>query len=85
MLHSLLHPALLTVHAGELKGNISVVVSNHPDLEPIAQQFGIEFICIGQPHAPQEERKQRMEEMLEQILQDKQIELIVMARCPPAA
>ena len=69
-----------SVSAGELRCEINVVVSNHPDLEWVAQAFGIEFVCISQPHAPRDQRKQRMESMLEDIFQQKGTELIVMAR-----
>ena len=66
--------------AGELKCDLNVIVSNHPDLEHVAQAFNIDFVCIAQPTAPKEKRKQQMESMLEDILHEKGTELIIMAR-----
>ncbi|KAK9841584.1 hypothetical protein WJX74_008312 [Apatococcus lobatus] len=71
---------LIRHKSGELKCDINVVVSNHPDLEWVAQAFGIDFVCISRPQAPKEQRKQVMESMLEDIFQEKGTELIVMAR-----
>lgn len=68
---------------GELKANLKVVVSNHRDLEDISKFFGVPFLYIGQPDAPEQERKARMEAALESILEEHKIDLIVLARCMP--
>ncbi|KAK9859368.1 hypothetical protein WJX84_006278 [Apatococcus fuscideae] len=71
---------LIRHRQGELKCDLNVIVSNHPDLEHVAQAFNIDFVCIAQPTAPKEKRKQQMESMLEDILHEKGTELIIMAR-----
>jgi formyltetrahydrofolate deformylase len=38
-----LYDLLLRHRAGELHCDIPLIVSNHPDLEPVAEQFGIDF------------------------------------------
>jgi len=40
---------------GELKIDIAAVVSNHPDLEPVATSHGIPFFCL--PVTPQNKRE----------------------------
>lgn len=44
-----LHKAFAIAHAGELKCEIPVVISNHPDLEEIASSFGVPFRCFPLP------------------------------------
>jgi len=67
---------LLRHRAGELECEIPVVISNHPDARPIAEQFGLNFALFAKdPHnkAQQEEREL---ELLAQL----NIDLVVLAR-----
>ena len=38
-----LYDLLIRFKSGELNCQIPVIISNHPDLAPIAAQFGVEF------------------------------------------
>ena len=42
-----LYDLLIRLKAGELSCQIPVIISNHPDLAPIAQQFGVAFRWVG--------------------------------------
>lgn len=61
---------------GELKIEIAAIVSNHPDLAPLAASHGIPFHHL--PIAP--DSKPRQEQALLALLADYQIELVVLAR-----
>jgi len=41
-----LYDLLIRLKAGELSCQVLVIISNHPDLAPIAQQFGVAFRCV---------------------------------------
>jgi len=67
---------LLRHRAGELNCEISAIISNHPDLEPIAAQFEIPFHVFpirNETKADQEEREIS-------LLDSLQVDLVVMAR-----
>lgn len=67
---------LLRHRAGELRCEIALVVSNHPDLESISRQFGIDyhvFPITKQTKCEQEEREIS-------LLEQREIDLIVLAR-----
>jgi formyltetrahydrofolate deformylase len=71
-----LYDLLLRHRAGELACDIPLIVSNHPDVEPVARQFGIAyhvFPISKQTKAEQEQRETR-------LLQESEIDLVVMAR-----
>ncbi len=42
-----LYDLLIRLKAGELSCQVPVIISNHPDLAPIAQQFGVAFRWVG--------------------------------------
>ena len=45
-----LYDLLIRLKAGELSCHVPIIISNHPDLAPIAEQFGIPFrYCIVIP------------------------------------
>ena len=67
---------LLRHRAGELRCEIPVIVSNHPDLAPIAEQFGIRFEVF--PITQQTKRVQEERELA--LLEELDIDLVVMAR-----
>ena len=61
---------------GELKIDIAAVVSNHPDLEPVATSHGIPFFCL--PVTPQNKREQ--EAQLLAVIAETGSDLVVLAR-----
>jgi formyltetrahydrofolate deformylase len=71
-----LYDLLLRNAAGELPGTIAMVSSNHGELEPVAQRFGISFhiFPIGLENKKEQERKQL------ELLARERIDLIVLAR-----
>ena len=71
-----LYDLLLRHRSGELHCDIPLLVSNHPDLEPIAEQFGVDFHMFRITKDTKAEQ-----EVLEiKLLQEYQIDLVVMAR-----
>jgi formyltetrahydrofolate deformylase len=71
-----LYEILSRYHAGEWKVDIPLIISNHEDLRPIADQFGIPFHCIekdGSNIASQEKTEIT-------LLKKNKISLIVLAR-----
>lgn len=62
--------------AGELQAEIPLIISNHAALEPIAQQFNIDF-----HHIPiTKENKLEQEDQQHQLLQQYQIDLVILAK-----
>ena len=71
-----LYDLLIRQRLGELPGEIVLVISNHVDNEPIAQQFGIPFRLF--PITPETKRAQEDAEIA--LLERERIDLIVLAR-----
>jgi formyltetrahydrofolate deformylase len=71
-----LYDLLLRHRAGELRCEIPLVVSNHPDLEPVARQFGIDF----QLHPIDKANKAEQEKAELELLSRERIDLVVLAR-----
>src|SRR4029453_5395734 len=71
-----LHDLLWRHRAGELACDVAVVVSNHPDLEPVARQFGGGFrvFPIGREDKAEQERREL------ELLEAEKVDLIVLAR-----
>jgi formyltetrahydrofolate deformylase len=62
--------------AGELRCDMALVLSNHPDLEPVAAQFGVPFL-----HVPVGADTKAEAESLELVvLRERGIELVVLAK-----
>jgi formyltetrahydrofolate deformylase len=61
---------------GELKMDVTAVVSNHPDMRPIAEQHGLPYHVM--PVTPETKRSQ--EERLLGLVNETQTELVVLAR-----
>jgi len=61
---------------GEVSADIALVVSNHPDLEPLAKQYGIPFHCF--PVTPDNKVEQERREL--ELLARKGIDVVVLAR-----
>jgi len=71
-----LYDLLLRQRAGELSTEIPLIISNHPDLEPVAKQFDIPFHHL--PVAKETKTKQEREALT--LLQSEEIDLVVLAR-----
>jgi formyltetrahydrofolate deformylase len=63
-------------HAGEIKAEIPLIISNHTDLHAVANQFGIEFY-----HTPitQDNKIQQEARQLE-LLREYRIDLVILAK-----
>jgi formyltetrahydrofolate deformylase len=71
-----LYDLLLRHRAGELSCEIPLIVSNHPDLAPIADQFGVPFEVF--PITKDNKREQEQSEIARIVANE--IDLIVLAR-----
>jgi len=71
-----LYDLLLRHRAGELACDVPLIVSNHPDLKPVADQFGIPFHVF--PITPRSKREQEERELA--LLEEQGIDLVVLAR-----
>jgi len=71
-----LYDLLARWRMGELRVEVPLVISNHPDLQPIAESFGLEYHCF--PLTP--ETKAAQEERILEKLEEQRIDLVVLAR-----
>jgi len=71
-----LYELLLRYQAGELPAKISLIISNHPDLRPVAEHFGIKYYVFPITS----ENKHFVEQQELKLLRQYNIELIVLAR-----
>jgi formyltetrahydrofolate deformylase len=71
-----LYDLLLRHRSRELSCEIPLVVSNHPDLEPVARDFGVRFVHY--PITPETKPAQERREV--ELLVAERIDLVVMAR-----
>jgi formyltetrahydrofolate deformylase len=71
-----LHDLLLRHRAGEFAAEIPLIVSNHPDLEPVARMYGIPFHVF--PITP--ENKQAQEKAELELLERERISTVILAR-----
>ncbi len=62
--------------SGELKGKVKLVISNHEDLKPISDFFGVPFFHIPKT----KENKESAEERELKLLREHDIDLIILAR-----
>lgn len=71
-----IHDLLARWHAGECNADIPLIVSNHPDLEPLANMYGIDYklIQISKDNKAEQEAKTL------ELLKESSIDLIVLAR-----
>ena len=70
-----LYDLLSRQHEGELNAEIPLIISNHPDLERVAEQFRIPYYCL-----PVGDDKKAQEEKVRELLRKFHIDLIVLAR-----
>src|SRR5258706_6729242 len=71
-----LYDLLLRKRAGELGCDVAAVVSNHPDLAPVAAQFGVPFHVFDKSAEIKLEQERRERALLEEL----GVDLIVLAR-----
>ena len=71
-----LYDVLSRWKSNEIEVEIPLIISNHPDLEPVARQFGIDFHHF----AINAENKRAQEEAQLELLARHKVELIVLAR-----
>jgi formyltetrahydrofolate deformylase len=71
-----LYDILARYSAGEWNVEIPLIVSNHPDLEPVAKRFGIPFTCI--PITKENKEEQEAKEMA--LLEENKVDFVVLAR-----
>ncbi len=71
-----LYDLLLRHRSGELRCEIPLIVSNHPDLAPIAAHFGIPYHVF--PITPENKAEQEQRELA--LLRAQAIDLVVLAR-----
>lgn len=64
------------MHSGEWKAELPVIISNHPDLEPVARKNGIVFSCIPVTAG----NKREAEKAQLRVLRAHRVELVVLAR-----
>jgi formyltetrahydrofolate deformylase len=71
-----LNDLLYRHRTGELKMDITTVISNHPDLRPMAEGHNIPFLCL--PVTP--ETKPAQEQQLLEVVSATNSELVILAR-----
>lgn len=71
-----LYDILSRWQAGELRAEIPLIVSNHPDLEPVARSFNLPFYVF----AVNKDNKADQEAAQLDLLRQHQIDLVVLAR-----
>ena len=67
---------LLRWRMGEMKAEVALILSNHPDLRPIAESFGVEFQHFAVTPTTRHAVEQEMIEQLEA----RRVEVVVLAR-----
>jgi formyltetrahydrofolate deformylase len=73
---SCLYDILARSHSGEWTVEVPLIVSNHPDLEPVARRFGVEFRSFSMT----KENKSEVEEEQLALLRSHRIDVVVLAR-----
>jgi len=71
-----LYDILARSDSGEWKVEVPVIVGNHPDLEPVARRFGVEFCFLPIT----KENKSEVEEEQLELLRSHRIDFVVLAR-----
>ncbi len=72
-----LYDILVRHEQNELKCDIPMIISNHPDLEPIADKFRVPFYCIS---INGQRDKKAQENEIRELLKKQHIDLVVLAR-----
>ena len=71
-----LYDLLIHADGGDLNCNIPLIISNHPDLEYVADRFNIPFFCCPM----EQDKKEEQENQVLDLLKSHRIDLVVMAR-----
>ncbi|MCP3981032.1 MAG: formyltetrahydrofolate deformylase [bacterium] len=71
-----LYDILARCQSGEWNVELPLIVSNHPNLEPVARNLGIDYHCIPIDRSNKREQEQKQIE----LLREKNIDFIVLAR-----
>ncbi len=71
-----LYDILARCRSGEWRVEVPLIIGNHPDLEDVANSFGIDFHLF--PVTPENKRQQETQEQA--LLEEYNIDLIVLAR-----
>jgi len=71
-----LYDLLWRQRTGEFQAEIPLVLSNHPDLQPVAESFGVDYRCYPMTS----ETKAAQEERILEKLEEQRIDLVVLAR-----
>lgn len=71
-----LYDLLARYQSGEFRVEIPVIIGNHTDLEPVAKQFGIDFVHV--PITAETKVEQEKKEI--EILESYRIDFVVLAR-----
>lgn len=71
-----LYDLLWRQRVGEFRAEMCLVVSNHPDLQPVAESFGVEYHC----YPTTQETKAAQETRIIEKLEEQRIDLVVLAR-----
>ncbi|MFD1293785.1 formyltetrahydrofolate deformylase [Lutibacter holmesii] len=71
-----LYDILSRYSSNELEVDIPLIISNHPDLEPIAKSFNIPYFCIKVT----KDTKQEAEEEQLRLLKEHNVDFVVLAR-----
>jgi formyltetrahydrofolate deformylase len=71
-----IHDLLARQSSGECNADIPLIISNHPDLEPLAKMYGIDYQLIEIT----KETKAEQEAKTLELLREHNIDLIVLAR-----
>jgi len=71
-----LHDLILRQRAGELACEVPLIISNHRELEPIANGYGVRFEYLPNTRETRQEQEGRILELLAQ----ERIDLVVLAR-----
>ena len=71
-----LYDLLMHADEGDLVCNIPLIISNHPDLEDVADKFRVPFYCFP----IRKDRKQEQERQVIDLLHKHHIDLVVLAR-----
>jgi len=71
-----IHDLLARWHAGECNADIPLIISNHPDLEPLATMYGIDYMLL---EITQKNKAEQEAKALERLREYK-IDLMILAR-----
>jgi formyltetrahydrofolate deformylase len=75
-----LNDLLFRSQSGQLRVEVGAIVSNHPDFAALAAGFGVAFHHLPLPAGASADAKRAQERQIEQLVEAKNIDLVVLAR-----